>query len=239
MNRSFAHSGLMPLGTSSEAANGHKPESHQLLIRGVFTLAALLGIAVLAGSGCKQTGVGDPCRPEVEYQASFNGFDRNTVYTESKSYQCQTRLCLVNHFQGRVTCPYGQTGPGVAAANAPPGEGACTIPGTAKDSGTSEVTGGSQPDLGQTVVPQCVDRQADEAVYCSCRCANADGKTDDGANYCSCPDGFSCDQLVPSLGAVSSQQLAGGYCVKANTRYDPLNACGATCDATNKCNSDN
>ena len=27
---------------------------------------------------------------------------------ESRSFQCQTRICLVNHFQGRVSCPLGQ-----------------------------------------------------------------------------------------------------------------------------------
>ena len=64
---------------------------------------------VIAGSGCAQGGVGDPCTPEQEYDVCFPGFDQQEVNVESKSFQCLTRLCLVNHFQGRVSCPYGQS----------------------------------------------------------------------------------------------------------------------------------
>ena len=70
-------------------------------------LAACTVIAILAAPGCKQTGVGDPCTPEQEYSTTFRGFDEKEVNVESKSFQCQTRLCLVNHFQGRVSCKYG------------------------------------------------------------------------------------------------------------------------------------
>jgi len=71
-------------------------------------LAATVAIGVLTGTGCQSTGVGDPCTPEQEYDPSFLGFAASEVSVESKSFQCQTRLCLVNHFQGRVSCPYGQ-----------------------------------------------------------------------------------------------------------------------------------
>ena len=70
------------------------------------------------------------------------------------------------------------------------------------------------------VNPQLVERQAEDTVYCSCRCANADGKTDDGANYCEkCPSGFSCTQLIDNLG-LGNQQLAGAYCIRNGTKYD-------------------
>src|SRR5580698_9169366 len=73
-------------------------------------IAASAAVALLVGTGgCNSTGVGDPCTPEAEYSQSFLGFDKAEVNIESKSFQCQTRLCLANHFQGRVTCPYGQT----------------------------------------------------------------------------------------------------------------------------------
>ncbi len=61
-------------------------------------VAAAVAVAVLSGTGCTSTGVGDPCTPEQEYDKSFTGFDFHEVNVESKSFQCQTRLCLVNHF---------------------------------------------------------------------------------------------------------------------------------------------
>ncbi len=194
-----------------------------------------------AGPGCKQTGVGDPCRPEAEYNAAFNGFSVDEVFTESKSYQCQTRLCLVNHFQGRTTCPYGQQADGsppVDSSGKPIvvngiTEPACTLPGTTD----GKVTGVNDPTQRATVPAQCSERQTDDAVYCSCRCANADGKTDDGANYCSCPDGFSCTQLVAPVG--TDTQLAGGYCVKANTAYNKVTSTCTPCDANHPCATDN
>jgi hypothetical protein len=191
---------------------------------GVFGIAAAVTVAVLAAPGCSQTGVGDPCIPEQEYDPGFNGFNKEEVNVESKSFQCQTRLCLVNHFQGRVSCPYGQKPDG----KAPTGNGtsACVIPGT-KD---GKVEGNPQDQkLQKTVQAQCIDRAADKAVYCSCRCANVDGKTDDGANYCSCPDGYSCEQLVGSIGSQFSEGLTGAYCVKNGTKYTRGNNCAQQC----------
>src|SRR5579872_1451049 len=93
-------------------------------------LASAVTAVALSGTGCQQTGVGDPCTPEAEYSTSFTGFNVKEVSTESADYQCFSRLCLVNHFQGLVSCPYGQSGaqnsewPN-APATAPKG---CTTP---------------------------------------------------------------------------------------------------------------
>jgi ankyrin repeat protein len=38
------------------------------------------------------------------------------VNVESRSFQCETRLCLAANFQGRVSCPYGQSLAGGASA---------------------------------------------------------------------------------------------------------------------------
>lgn len=182
----------------------------------------LVGAGTL-GTGCKATGVGDPCIPEQEYDVAFSGFDARQVVTESSSFQCQTRLCLVNHFQGRVSCPKGQDKDGAA----PPSAQACTVPGTA-DAVTGPVD--APVTKGKCVASQCADRTADNAVYCSCRCANADGKTDDGANYCTCPDSFACTQLVAATGK-GNEGLTGAYCIKAGTAYDPGNSCSAALDS--------
>jgi hypothetical protein len=77
------------------------------LLYGLFGLVGvgLIGAAPLA---CSQGGVGDPCIPEDEYDPQFPGFKLSLENIESRSFQCQTRICLVNHFQGRVSCPLGQ-----------------------------------------------------------------------------------------------------------------------------------
>ncbi len=180
----------------------------------IRNLVALSGTAILLGSfsalGCTATGVGDPCTPESEYELDFAGFDLKEVNVESKSFQCQTRVCLVNHYQGRTTCPYGGTN--------------CVVPGTSK--APTNATGPID------VKKSCSNRQATKAVYCSCRCANVEGKTDDGANYCKCGDGYTCTQLV---GAVGAQQLGltGAYCIKAGTEYSDDDAC-VECDSSKK-----
>ena len=66
-----------------------------------------LGVVPVA---CQSGGVGDPCTPEDEYSATFGGFHTEHANIESRSFQCATRICLVNHFQGRVSCPLGQDG---------------------------------------------------------------------------------------------------------------------------------
>ena len=180
----------------------------------------MLALVILAGSGCSGglDGVGEPCVPENEYDPTFSGYVVDSVVFESKSYQCRTRLCLVNHFRGRVTCPYGQDEKGSSSA------GTCKTPGDSA-SVTGEVGGPS----GAKVEPQCLDRTADRAVYCSCRCANTQGKTDDGAAYCSCPDGFECKQLEGTIGA-SNEGLTGGFCIKRDTAYRRGESCGKSCE---------
>jgi hypothetical protein len=100
----------------------------------VFLSGAALFIAIPA---CKDEGVGDPCTPEQEYNPSFIGFDEKEVNVESKSFQCRTRICLVNHFRGRASCPYGQSIDGNPPAGA---KSRCVIPGT-----TDPVTGLTDP----------------------------------------------------------------------------------------------
>src|ERR1051326_3772714 len=93
-----------------------------------LALAALLASSAFA---CKAGGVGDPCIPEDEYGQTFNGYADTEVNVESKSFQCETRVCIVNHFQGRVSCPYGQTEAEIAdPATGPTSPVRCRIPGT-------------------------------------------------------------------------------------------------------------
>jgi hypothetical protein len=75
---------------------------------GLLGLVAVAAVAALPAA-CQSGGVGDPCVPDEEYTSSFSGFDVAEEYIESRSFQCATRICLVNHFQGRVSCPLGQS----------------------------------------------------------------------------------------------------------------------------------
>ena len=222
-------------------------------VRAALTaMAAVALAAVVSATGCKSTGVGDPCIPEQEYAPDFIGFDYHEVNVESKSFQCQTRLCLVNHFQGRVSCPYGQNAQANGAFAQVGGNYSCD----GKNGGPSKTTQCCTPGVSQPVVsdqdcpgalngnpcltppamtaksivnPNCTDRTADKAVYCSCRCANPAGKTDDGANYCQCPDGFECDQLIEGVG-IGDPGLVGAYCIKAKTKYNTGGESCPLCD---------
>lgn len=194
------------------------PLSLATLIRFRGWLVAGLALSALA---CEAGGVGDPCIPEDEYNRNFNNFSIEEVNVESRSFQCETRVCLVNQFRGRVSCPYGQRDP------AAPGGGdlqtgdlsRCRIPGTSGDDPNDFIA--------VAVESQYALRRAEEAVYCSCRCANVEGKTDDGARYCECPSGFTCRKLVDDVG-LGGTQLAGSYCVKNGTEtVEQGEACSA------------
>jgi hypothetical protein len=209
-------------------------------------ISLLLAMAIGAsfiGSNCGGSGVGDPCTPEDEYLTSFTGFSQNEVNIESRSFQCLTRVCLVNHFQGRVSCPLGQvedptaknsglaTCMGTTANRTDP---AC-LPGGALHEQSCQVPdrdGARWEDrIAVPVQPQLVERQADQTVYCSCRCG---GEGVDPATLCDCPSNYACVPLVDDLG-LGKGQLAGDYCVQKGTEWDPgdpqaVRCTGAACD---------
>jgi hypothetical protein len=170
---------------------------------------SLLTLSLFA-LGCEAGGVGEPCTPEDEYQAAFSGFGVTEVNVESRSYSCETRVCLVNHFQGRVSCPYGQTAEDVAA-----GTFKCKIP-------------GSQDPVTAPVDPQLVRRKTSETVYCSCRC---DGP-ESNARYCECPSGYGCVKLVDQVIEGVKGQLAGSYCIKDGTTFSQTANTGGPCSET-------
>ena len=201
--------------------------------------------------------MGDPCTPEQEYDTTFMGFDEKEVNVESKSFQCRTRLCLVNHFRGRVSCPYGQDQSGNPPPGGTPPVTACTIPGTktlitgAKacttgagqscntDADCNPSTPGSCDFVDtrnkELIQPQCLDRSANDSVYCSCRCADINGqKPSNGETFCTCPDAYTCTRLVTSIGQ-GNEGLTGSYCIKKGTDYDPTTACTTgSCDPADK-----
>lgn len=183
------------------------------LISGFGIWAAVsVGFCALA---CQAGGVGDPCIPEDEYQQKFAGYDVGEVNIESRSFQCETRVCLVNHFQGRVSCPYGQDQAAIESGKDASDPLRCKIPNT---EGTRTIDQVEVPVPNQKGVGANA-RSVENSVYCSCRCSNAKGSTEDGATYCKCPSGFKCVQLIEDLG-LGSKQLAGGYCIRNGTDFN-------------------
>ena len=197
-----------------------------------LTLAALAAYGAL---GCESGGVGDPCIPEDEYKQDFNGYALTEVNVESRSFQCETRVCIVNHFQGRVSCPYGQEDP-TGGSLAPDDRARCRIPGTngltcTDASGNLADCNGSNnaDEITVPVDPQLIYRNAQDTVYCSCRCKGPDKN----ARYCECPSGFVCEELVREIGVPGREQLVGSYCIKPGTKYDPTHPPPAYyCDIT-------
>ncbi len=178
----------------------------------MFRPATLGFILATVLAGCEPetepAGVGDPCVPEEEHQPTFGGFDYMEVSVETGSVQCRTRVCLVNQFQGRVSCPYGQTEADLELPATDPRR--CRLPGT-----SDPVTVRVPPQLVRRTAAASPPRHpeyAKDAVYCSCRC---DGP-DPNARYCRCPSGFHCEKLIEDLG-FGSAELAGSYCVEDGT----------------------
>jgi hypothetical protein len=168
----------------------------------------------VGAAGCEAGGVGDPCTPEDEYFETFSGFSLGEVNVESRSFQCETRVCLVNKFQGRVSCPYGTNG-----TNPDP-----TTPPTVDHPYSCEV-----PVFGGAVtvpVQACrTERPPELSEYCSCRCAGADPN----ARYCECPSGFSCTEVVVDQNR-GQEQLAGYYCIRSGSNVDPNQVDSQKCE---------
>lgn len=111
--------------------------------------------------------VGAPCVPSEEHRSTFGGFALDEVVIDPNPSACSD-ACLVTGFQGRVSCPYGQTA----------GPSQCSLP-CASDPVTVPVP------------PQLVARAPFHSVYCSCPC---DGSGP--GPYCTCPTGFVCADVT-------------------------------------------
>lgn len=164
--------------------------------------------------GCDSGGVGDPCVPEEEFSSRFSGFSILGATVESGSFQCSTRLCLMNHFQGRVSCPEGQSEADLELSSSDSKQ--CFLPGT---DGSDEADAIAVP-----VQPWDLDRPAARTVYCSCRCEGPDPN----ARYCKCPSGFECRPLIPETG-LGQDQLVGSYCIREGTAFSDGEVGGPTC----------
>ena len=144
--------------------------------------------------------VGIPCSSDDERQLDFAGYSVAEIVIETSSPVCGTGACLVHHFQGRTTCPYGQTEAEATSQTPKPESQLCHTPAGATADERVRVA----------VAPQLVGRLAADAVHCSCRCAGPDPT----ASYCTCPSGFECRELLPPVAGIDDRGVAGSYCVR-------------------------
>jgi hypothetical protein len=137
----------------------------------------------------------------------YNGSGATEVVIDEPISSCGG-YCVLNHMDGRVSCPYGQTEDDLAQ-----GTPRCFVPGSDKP-------------VTVPVAPQRIMRQASAVAVCSCRCAGPAGS----GPYCACPSGTGCVELVRDLGLMHFSEYTGSYCVPDGTAYDPRSPPGDTCD---------
>jgi hypothetical protein len=168
---------------------------------GTSYLIACSGGPLTNGSSTPGPGaVGSPCLPDEERHPGSSGFTLDAVYAEFGAADCHSNICLINHVQGRVSCPYGQT-----SEQATTDSHACFLP-------------GSDLPVDVPVAPQLVYRRADKHAICSCRC--------DGPGpgpFCACPSGTQCRPVVREIGVPGGEDFEGSYCIPTGTEYDPAN----------------
>lgn len=145
--------------------------------------------------------MGAPCSTGATEFINFRGYEPNAVEMGSQSPSCASTICLVNHFQGLPSCPYGQSQQELD-----------TLPGDSPE--LCRADGGELVPF--PVKPQLLERRAEDTIHCSCRCDGADAED----VYCDCPSGFECSLLVSPLG-LGDTDLGGSYCIKAGTLYEP------------------
>jgi hypothetical protein len=162
-------------------------------------------VAFLAGA-CEgdptSAAVGVACIPYEELDSSFAGFAVDETSLETSHVDCAAEsVCLIHRFQGRVSCPYGQTEDALTFPSSDPRR--CVLPWKA-----------TEP-VNVTVQPQIVERSGREGVYCSALCADSQGHRNDGRRYHDCPSGFHCENVDAS--ALAPKNLSGSYCIRDGT----------------------
>lgn len=122
--------------------------------------------------------VGDPCIPSNEKDGVFGGFGLLQAYVETGAFaSCESGVCLIDHFQGRVSCPLGQAAPRRCFG---PADGSCGLE-SCMVSETLDLT--CDPQAADHGAGQCSGVGTCSAKLGRCVCASdAD-----------CPDEYRCD----------------------------------------------
>jgi hypothetical protein len=196
-------------GSVANVAKCPSNEMHALHVGGLLDGSTIVMACFASGTrapeGVPGLGrLGAACVQAVEADPSFAGYQPTEVSVETGSANCATGVCLVNHFRGRVTCPYGQPDPAFSSRSTEE----CYTPEPGHERVTTKVDGWIAP--GSVGAPS--GRTSNDAAYCSCRCDGPDPSVD----YCECPMGFECTPLIDEIGR-GRAAIAGSYCLKAGT----------------------
>jgi len=152
-------------------------------------------------------GLGEPCTPKVEGDSGFSSFMAGSMLLETGAPGCASGSCVVHNFQGRVSCPYGQS---EEQAQTDP---ACFVPVT-------------RAPVRVAVEPQLLSRPAEAAAICSCQC-----DAPSGGPFCECPDSMECAPLLDAL-SIGSSRPVGSYCVPQGSLVAETGRDGPVCDAS-------
>lgn len=150
------------------------------ILKSVFAVVSVVGLGLVPS--CQTGGIGDPCTPEDEFNAAFSGFKVTQENIESRSFQCESRICLVNHFQGRISCPLGQ----LAKTPCDPAVG-CGDQGDCKSAGTFA------PDCDENGDPRCSGLVRSDGSAPKCNSKGKFCECDPSAGASACPAGYVCD----------------------------------------------
>lgn len=146
--------------------------------------------------------VGDPCTPLVEGDFRFPGFKITEDVIELNAPECGGGVCLVNHFQGDVSCPLGQAAPRDAqgVAGCVPqrdAQGDWVVAQGSCKPGDNCVQAGSYS-------PKCDTSQGQEAADKFCAAQGAGGKC--GANgICECKTDADCAFVTDAVVSCDSK----------------------------------
>lgn len=172
--------------------------SFALLVLGCSGGEVDIGSNLRAGIDARHAMViGNACVSSDEYVSGYSGYELDQINLETESAACSSGICLAYHFQGRVSCPYGQTEADLSLPTDDPHR--CRVP---RAPGSTEIRAVEVP-----VPPSFADRSAHDAAYCTCAC--------DGPNpACTCPNGYSCRQVIEPF--ISGYEIPS-VCVKDST----------------------
>ena len=171
-----------------------------------FAIAAFgCGDSESQESATTTSSLGDYCFLGDEAAMGFTSYDLTEVALAQNPLDCgsaPTEFCMGYHFQGRATCPYGQTQQEIDTL---PGDDPARCRMADLEGNVTNVASEFPAE------PQIVERRAERFIYCTCQCEGGDPNLD----YCSCPSGWEC------LSPVDIGGLLAKYCVKTSTPYDP------------------
>jgi hypothetical protein len=213
------------------------------ILCGLLALISVGAVGILPVA-CQSGGVGDQCTPEDEYDTQFAGFKVAEENIESRSFQCSTRICLVNHFQGRVSCPEGQSASQITSCNGP------------SDTTSCDTAAGEQCVASQVFAPACSGSSGcPTGTTCNnvsqlCEC-NTDQTINGVTFFCEPSDpgctGTGCSQVLKSYlchkpgncqsNAANAVNTAKQCCVPGTDTPVAVPVCGQ-CDAASNRSAD-